>query len=358
MTCAYLVSRRYDLTWFLGPGLVALVWGLVLGLATAGPAPVRTGLWFVVVVLVDVAHVYATAYRTYLDPGARTRFGRRLVLVPAACLGAGFVLYLASPLWFWRVLAYVAIFHFIQQHVGFALLYARKGGEPAANRRAIRAAIWAGTLAPVVYWHATLPRTIAWFVDGDFFVGLPRWAGTLALGVQVVVLAAYAAHRAGRYLRRAANPMTDAVVLLAAANWNLGIVWFDDDRIFTVTNVLLHGIPYMALVFVAGGRRWIGRFAPAAGRTVVGAAFAFYGALATAAILEEGLWDVLVHHDRPGLFGPGWLVTDPPLLALLAAALSVPQTTHYLLDRWIWRIGDENPDLAGDLGLRGHLPPR
>jgi hypothetical protein len=31
--------------------------------------------------------------------------------------------------------------------------------------------------------------------------------------------------------------------------------------------------------------------------------------------------------------------------------LSVPQVTHYLLDRWIWRGGPDNPELAADLGL-------
>ncbi len=358
MNARYLVSRSYDLAFFAGPGIVAAVWGLALGLATPTPAPVRTGLWIVAVLLVDVAHVYATLYRTYADPVARRLHGRRLTVVPVVCLWGGFLLYLASPLWFWRVLAYVAVFHFIQQHVGFALLYARKGGEPRTERRWIRIAVWAGTAAPVVAWHARLPRKIAWFVDGDFFPGLPPAAGTAALAAGGAILLAWIVHRIGLHRRGRANPMTDAMVLLPALDWHLGIVWFDDDRIFTVTNVLFHGVPYMALVYATGGRRRVADLLPRAWARPAVLALAFYLVLASLAFVEEGLWDVLVHHDRPELFGRGIALADPVLVAFVAAALSVPQTTHYVLDRWIWRVGPKNPHLAADLGFApAHAAP-
>ena len=45
---------------------------------------------------------------------------------------------------FWTTLAYLAIFHFIQQHVG-TLIYARLGHESAADRQLTRLAVWAGT---------------------------------------------------------------------------------------------------------------------------------------------------------------------------------------------------------------------
>ncbi|RMH00069.1 MAG: hypothetical protein D6705_01165 [Deltaproteobacteria bacterium] len=357
MTPAYLVSPRYDALWFVGPALLALVWGIFLGVATPTPAPVRTGLWLVAVVLVDVAHVYATVFRTYADAEARRLHGRRLVLIPVVCLWVGFLVHLASPLWFWRLWAYVAVFHFIQQHVGFALLYARKGGEPATERPWIRLAVWAGTAAPVVVWHATLPREIAWFVDGDFFVGLPPVAGTVAMLLAAAILGAWIVHRVRLHLRGRANPMTDAMVLLPAATWFVGIVAFDDDRIFTVTNVLLHGIPYMALVFVTGGRRLVTRRLPRLAATPVAAAAIFYVLLSTWALVEEGLWDLFVHHDRPELFGTGVAIADPSVVALAAALLSVPQTTHYLLDRWIWRAGPLNPHLASDLGFAPRSTP-
>jgi hypothetical protein len=79
---------------------------------------------------------------------------------------------------------------------------------------------------------------------------------------------------------------------------------------------------------------------------------AVYGlGLLALAIGEEALWDRLVWHDRPGLFGTSTPLQHPVATAAAVALLSVPQVTHYLLDRWIWRGGPDNPDLAADLGM-------
>jgi hypothetical protein len=37
--------------------------------------------------------------------------------------------------------------------------------------------------------------------------------------------------------------------------------------------------------------------------------------------------------------------------AVVVALLTIPQATHYLLDRWIWRVGPDNPRLAAQLGF-------
>ena len=44
-------------------------------------------------------------------------------------------------------------------------------------------------------------------------------------------------------------------------------------------------------------------------------------------------------------------------MAVVVALLTVPQATHYVLDRFIWRVGPQNPALAEQLGLRAR-PPR
>jgi hypothetical protein len=79
---------------------------------------------------------------------------------------------------------------------------------------------------------------------------------------------------------------------------------------------------------------------------------AYYGLLVILAFGEESLWDRLVWHEHPQLFGSagdaGW---GPLATAAVVALLAVPQATHYLLDRWIWRVGPDNPRLAEQLGL-------
>ncbi|MEZ4448897.1 MAG: hypothetical protein R3B09_05395 [Nannocystaceae bacterium] len=347
----YLRGPAFDLGLFVAPGVVGAIAAIALARADPGPRDAGLALWIVAVLLVDVAHVYASLYRTYLDPVARRIHRKRLIAAPLLCGWFGLLLHLESPLLFWGALAYVAIFHFIKQHLGFALLYVRAAGEPAVDRRLVVATIWAGTLAPVVWWHAHLPRNFSWFVDGDLVGGAPAWLGTLALAVEAPILALFALRRVHLALRgRGSGPMIPLLTLVPVFTWHLGIVWFDDDRVFTLTNVLLHGVPYMALTWLAGGRAWIRARLPGAG--AFGLLLGFYGLLLALAAGEEWLWDRLVWHDRPELFGGGEALELHPLAAAaITALLAVPQATHYLLDRWIWRVGPDNPALAGQLGL-------
>lgn len=351
MTVA-LRSASWDAAWFVGPGVLAAAIGLAIGLGDPdGGHAVGPLAWIVTVVLVDVAHVWASLYRTYLDPIARRSHGRLLVAIPLAVAWFGFLIHLESAAAFWTVLAYVAIHHFIRQHEGFVAIYARKGGESRRDRDLARAAVWAGTGAPVLWWHAHLPRSFAWFVDGDMIGPLPPWVGTIALAIGALVLAAFVIRRVVLARAGRANPLLVALVLVPALDWHLGIVWFDDDRIFTVTNVLGHGIPYLALVWLAGGRARVGGWLRRSAGPLVG--LVYYGMLAALALSEEALWDRLVWHDHPELFGIGSerVLDHPVATAAVVALLTVPQATHYLLDRWIWRVGPRNPELGEQLGL-------
>jgi hypothetical protein len=363
-----LVSWGWDLGWFVLPGVLAAAVGILLGIdglpSPGGEAPasdreVGVGLWIAAVLLVDVAHVWASLYRTYLDPQARRCHGRRLVWIPAVCAWFGFLLHLESPLLFWGTLAYVAIFHFIQQHQGFALLYVRAAGESPRDRTLVRAAIWAGTLAPVIYWHARLPTEFSWFLAGDLVEGLPPVLGELALWAQIPVWVAFVARRIVLWRAGAPNVMVVLLVAVPALNWHLGIVVFDDDRVFTITNVFLHGVPYLALVWLAGGREWIAQRLGGLSRRVVPVLAGYYGLLVALAFTEELLWDRAVWHERPMLFGASTfdLADQPVLMAAVVAVLTVPQATHYILDRFIWRVGPRNPRLAEQLGLRGRHAP-
>ncbi len=353
-----LVSPRHDFTWFVLPGILAAIAGLTIGLL---PATSETreggglGLWILGVLLVDVAHVYASLYRTYLDPQARALHRKRLWVIPLLCLWFGVLLHLESPLLFWSVLAYIAIFHFIKQHLGFALLYVRAGREQTLDRTLTTAAIWAGTLGPVLHWHAHLPTRFTWFVQGDLISGTPALMGTIALWGQVPIWAAFFVRRYQRWRQGHANPILLALVVLPAVNWHLGMVLFDDDRVFTITNVFFHGIPYFALVWVAGGKDQVAARLKHAGPALL--ALAFYGLLVALAVTEEALWDRLIWHERGDLFGSGELEFSSLATAFVVSLLTVPQATHYVLDRFIWRAGPDNPKLAQQLGLASPTGP-
>src|SRR5579859_1868584 len=156
--------------------------------------------WVILILLIDVAHVYSTLYRTYLDPVSFRRYRVPLLLIPLLGFIGGTLLYWWDGLLFWRVLAYLAVFHFIRQQYGFMRIYSRQElapstapsaaaahpspvprPSPSANRTPPRPSpswarridtltIYYATLYPLLYWHLGEPRHFNWFVDDDFLL--------------------------------------------------------------------------------------------------------------------------------------------------------------------------------------------
>lgn len=350
-------GAHVDLPVFLGSALLAL------GLAALAPWWVEPGqalpVWafLLFIVAVDVGHVYATLFRTYLD---REELQRRPMLyggVPLVCLVAGVWLYQAGPMWFWRVLAYAAVLHFVRQQVGWVAIYRARLGERAAiDRRIDAAAIYAATGYPLLVWHASPPRAFSWLISGDFF-SLPIPPGALDVaGVAYVAIGALYVARAvqGQIAGRRLNLGKHVVVTATFACWYVGIVAYDGDFEFTVTNVLIHGIPYMALLWSYARER--GREVP---KSLVGrlAAYGVMGFLSVGlllALIEELAWDRLVWHDHPSLFGgDGGSFWNPSEVAmsLLVPLLALPQATHYVLDAVLWRRRDTGAAQARALGF-------
>ena len=336
----WLVSKRFDLRAFGWPALAALVL-VPLGpwLAPSGETPLP--MWVIAVLLVDVAHVWSTIYRTYLDPIEWSRRRALFIAVPAVAYALAAGLAYASWAWFWTVLAYSAVFHFVRQQYGWVALYNRRDPGVSRLERTIDAfAIYASTVFPLLWWHASLPRRFHWFLPGDFatvFVG-HGWVGAL-WPVYIAALVGFVGMQVHRARTDGVRWGKVLVVATTAACWGVGIIATNSDWAFTVTNVLIHGVPYMAIVW-AYGQRDAHRFAPRSWqRRMFGAsrgAVAFMGLLAALAYAEEWGWDRLIWHSDTGLF-PGPAVELGPMLVLVLPLLAVPQLTHYILDGFIWR---------------------
>lgn len=345
----WLFSRRTDLLAFGAPALVSVVLvaiGLLVGVRDTPP-----GVWLAAVVGVDVAHVWSTVYRVYADPAEVRRRPVLYLGVPLIAWMAGVALHLRSPGLFWRCLAYLAVFHFVRQQYGWVMLYRRRAGESDRVGRVVDgAAIYAATVFPLVSWHARLPRRFHWFVASDFVPGLPRLAERIALVVYAAILIVYVARAVWGAMRGFVPWGKHLLVTSTALCWWLGIVAFDSDYVFTVTNVLIHGVPYFVLVHRYGARRFAGEQGATAAVFRLGVP-AFYGVLVAVAFLEEGLWDAFVWHDHPRFFGAWEFAPGPVALALLVPLLALPQAVHYALDAFVWKVGPKNPGLAERLQL-------
>lgn len=350
----FIWSAARDLVVF--GGSAALAVGLGLALRPLGGARLPDGLWLAFVLGLDVAHVWTTLFRTYLDREEVARRRSLYVGLPLACYACGVVLHLVSAATFWRVLAYVAVFHFVRQQVGWvAIARARAGVTTRLDRWLDDALVYLATGWPLLVWHANLPRSFHWFVEGDFLDGvgarsvaarlLPVVGAAYALlGVAYVVRAVVHARR-GRFLWS-----KHLVVTTTALVWWVGIVAVDDDVTFTISNVTLHGLPYLALLWGYTRARGDERPASLVGRVARLGFVAFFSFALACAFVEEFAWDRLVWHDREWLFGEGGPLGEG-VRAFVVPLLALPQAVHYALDGVLWRRRDGGVAQARALGF-------
>jgi len=331
-TRRWIFSRPIDLAVFGGTALVSLA--LVLAGPRHGAASPEWS-WITGVLLVDVAHVWSTAFVVYLDPVERQRRTRLYTLVPLASLVAGIALYACGADVFWRVLAYLAVFHFIRQQYGWVMMYRARHGE-RTWRWLDGATIYAATLYPLIVWHTRLPRAFAWMKPGDFVAGLPAAVATVAGWLYAALLVGYAVRAVAQ------RPVVwgkHVVVAATAACWYVGIVATNADYAFTVTNVFIHGVPYLVLIYLyaRSASHEPGSRAGATARLIGGrrGLFVFCASLWAIAYCEELIWDRAIWHDRSWLFGGS--VDIGSAATLLVPLLAVPQLTHYVLDGFLWR---------------------
>ncbi|MBK7581494.1 MAG: hypothetical protein IPI67_14950 [Myxococcales bacterium] len=356
----FLWSPTADLGLFGGSALLAFgVVALARSLGVA-PGPLPEWGWLVFVVAVDVAHVWSTLFRTYLDRDELRRHRARYSLIPLGAWAAGVALYAQGPQLFWRVLAYMALFHFIRQQAGWVAVYrARAAQRSAVDRYIDDAAVYAATLYPTLVWHSRVATTdFAWFVKGDFIdlgataasvLPAARW---LWMGLLVVFC-----------LRQLLLAWTTGVfhlgktvvVLSTAAVWWFGIVHTNSDFEFTVTNVIVHGVPYFALLYAYARARRAEKPELLGSQIVAGGVGAFLGLLLLLGFIEELAWDKLIWHERAWLFDTGGLTLGSVGAALIVPLLALPQATHYVLDGLLWRRGDtrSRPAQRRALGFPG-----
>ena len=310
---------------------------------------VSLAAWVALVLLIDVAHVYSTLFRTYFEKASVAQYKQLLWIVPLCAWAAGMLLHAIDSGLFWRILAYLAVYHFIRQQYGFMQLYARKEQRSKWERSLDTLAIYTATLYPILFWHLEGERDFYWFLQGDFW--LTPYPALLPLlnAIYCAVLLAYLVKEISFSLRnKSFNVARNLVIAGTFLSWYLGIVYYNGDLIFTLFNVVSHGIPYLALVWIYGRRKKAQTAtAPEKAFRIEKIIFSTTGIILflllvfVLAYLEEGLWDGLVWRERESFFLFSEVLpalTDEVMLSLIVPMLAVPQITHYVLDGFIWRV--------------------
>jgi hypothetical protein len=301
---------------------------------------VNSWWWLLLVLLVDVSHVYSTVFRFYWEKNTFQKYRSLLIIIPVTAFGLGVMIHWYDSFLFWRLLAYAALYHFIRQQYGFMRLYARQQNQTPFQKWIDGITIYATTIYPVLYWHLHLTETLSWFVPHDFISIQFPYADEILLSFYLLILVCYEIKEVLLSLRaRDWNVPKNILVLGTALSWYTGIIVFNGDLTFTFLNVVAHGVPYMGLVWMYGEKKSSTTFNFGLKGILI-----FFSAVFTLSYFEESIWDVFVWKDHPSIF-PFFThyegVHDPVVLSLLVPLLVLPQITHYVLDGFIWRFSKD-----------------
>ena len=117
--------------------------------------------------------------------------------------------------------------------------------------------IYLSMFYPLAHWHLVPKRNFSWFIENDFIffhqwfhhswlmfmlnvANILYWLIILGwVGQEVWVI---------RKVGMGINTGKIIWVLTTASNWYLGIIFFNSDLVFSVSNVVAHGVPYLVLI--------------------------------------------------------------------------------------------------------------
>ncbi len=315
-------------------------------------------IWVVIILGIDVSHVWSTIFRTYLDKEEFQNHKTILILAPIFAFILLFGIAQESTLYFWRILAYLAVFHFMKQQYGFFALYTVKAKIQKKHRVFNdKWVLYISMIYPVIFWHLT-DRSFDWFVAGDFF------ATNLLMNdsIRIILESCYWLIILGWLLeeiiliKKGLNTISYGRIfwmLTTLLNWYLGIVWFNSDLAFTLTNVIAHGIPYISLIiFYQIKKNSIPVVLPIKKVLTIATSIILISFLL--GFLEEYLWDMYLYREKGSFFTylfnyPADIINNYWLQTFVLVLLSLPQVTHYILDGFIWKMNDTNPHLKNIL---------
>ncbi len=123
---SWIVSRRDDLVFFSGSALLG--YAFVLLALAFGELPTRFLVAFAFAI--DGPHVYSTATRALFDSKERKRLrGLWYLALPGCLLVCPLLVFFIGHAWFLVLIASLSHYHISKQHMGFVMIYKRKGRE-------------------------------------------------------------------------------------------------------------------------------------------------------------------------------------------------------------------------------------
>jgi len=240
-----------------------------------------------------------------------------------------------SKEFFWSVLAYIAVFHFIRQQYGFMRLYSRNETKNKVKLLFDKIVIYNATVFPMLFWFLNPDRNFNWFVSNEFFQSNQPQITNILFICFLLIFITYVVLLVYNFIKtKQLNIPKNLLILGTYISWYLGIVHYNNELIFTVFNVVSHGIPYMALVYFREIKpdKKESFYLPFFQTKYLVVVFLLI--LLGLAFLEELIWELTVWEEHFQL--TEFYISDN-LHFIWIPLLTLPQLTHYVLDGYIWK---------------------
>ncbi|PZR41674.1 MAG: hypothetical protein DI538_00475 [Azospira oryzae] len=337
----WLSSPRKEIAVILLPLFLPVIFVLVFQEYFNTHQQVTSGWWLVLVLMVDVSHVYSTLFRFYWEKDTFQKHRTLLLIIPVFAFSVGVFVHWWDSFLFWRLLAYIAVYHFVRQQFGFIRLYSRYEKRHAIDKWIDAVAVYNATLYPLLYWHIHLTDKLSWFVSNDLVSLSLGWFQPVLFPLFILIALIYIVKEMYySWKEQTLNIPKNSIMMGTYLSWYVGIVLFNGDLTFTLLNVVAHGIPYMGLIWMYGEKKAKGRFQFGMKGVAIFCAVIFF-----LAYVEETFWDVLVWKDHTNLF-PFFtyrqLISNEIVMSIVVALLVLPQITHYVVDGFIWKFSKDS----------------
>lgn len=353
-----LVSPLFDGIFFFSPFLVIFLFTLLT--TSLFPQVLDDSvspIWFFVFLIVfDTGHVWATLLRTYDRKNIRIQKRKILTTIPIVSF---FILFILSIFGMqstdWTILpfmfiAYMAVFHFIKQQVGFIQLYHHKESIPKSLRTVSTFANkwiwWSSTLFPFLWWMMEYEdKNFEWFMKWEFtFLAniIPHFSGIWILFGGIVMLYILIECIIIFFWWKL-NPLKILYIIGTFGVWYSGMVVHNNVFIFGFGNVLLHAMNYYGIVIASTQnnpkdyRVWLQN--RILSHNIYAISLILMSTIVIFAFVEEYFWDQFIWQSESRFF---WdflynTIHNPIILAVIFSLLGSIQVSHYLLDRYIWK---------------------
>lgn len=341
-------SARFDLLWFIAPMLLPplLVFLIPGDFLNAQRTEIFPWSWILIVLTIDVAHVYSTVYKTYFNSEGYKQHRMKLIYFPLLVWVGGAIIYSLGSKLFWSCVAYFAVYHFIRQQYGFFRLYSIHRQEDKLLRFGLNTCLYAFMVLPILIWHVRGQQNFNWMTTGDFlYINYPQLSPVLQIFLLLVAFIYIGFEYQSKRINANWNFARILLAFSTAFSYYTCIVLINNDFVFSFVNIIGHGIPYFALVWWSEKRQLHANSDPIL--KVILAKWGwllFFLIVFLMAFFEEALWDSLLYRERPIPFG--WLyetvpaLDHPILIGIVVPLLIMPQIVHYILDAYIWKKRD------------------